>query len=63
MVGDASPVRAIDDVLIDNPHHEIILSTLPPGMSRWLGKDLPQRVGQRFGLPVTTIISERLPVG
>ena len=63
VVGDASPVRAIDDVLIDNPHHEIVLSTLPPGISRWLRLDLPQRVGQRFGLPVTTIISERVPVG
>jgi len=63
VVGDASPVQAIDDTLIDNPHDEIILSTLPSGISRWLRKDLPQRVGQRFGLPVTTIISERMPVG
>jgi GABA permease len=63
VVGDASPVRAIDDVLLENPHDEIILSTLPPGVSRWLRLDLPQRVGQRFGLPVTTIISEHQAVG
>ena len=59
VVGDANPVRAIDDVLIAHPHDEIILSTLPSGISRWLNKDLPHRVEQRFGLPVTTVISER----
>ena len=52
IVGDASPVRAIDDVLIEHPQDEIILSTLPPGISRWLNKDLPHRVEQRFALPV-----------
>jgi hypothetical protein len=61
MVGDASPVRAIDDVLIEHPQDEIILSTLPPGISRWLKKDLPHRVEQRFALPVTTVISARQP--
>lgn len=59
VVGDANPVRAIDDVLIDNPHDEIILSTLPPGVSRWLRLDLPRRVEQRFALPITTVVSER----
>ncbi len=59
IVGDANPVRAIDDVLLEHPQDEIILSTLPPGISRWLNKDLPHRVEQRFGLPVTTVISER----
>ncbi|MBA3287386.1 MAG: hypothetical protein H0U21_05080 [Acidimicrobiia bacterium] len=59
VVGDANPVRAIDDVLIENPHDEIILSTLPPGVSRWLRLDLPRRVEQRFALPITTVVSER----
>ena len=59
VVGDANPVRAIDDVLLAHPHDEIILSTLPPGISRWLNKDLPHRVEQRFRLPVTTVISQR----
>lgn len=63
VVGDASPIQAIDDVLIEQPHDEILLSTLPPGISRWLRLDLPQRVGQRFALPVTTIIGERQPIG
>jgi hypothetical protein len=63
VVGDAHPVRAIDDVLLDRPHDEIILSTLPPGVSRWLKLDLPRRVEQRFALPVTTVIGARHPVG
>jgi hypothetical protein len=62
VVGDAHPVRAIDDVLIEAPHDEIILSTLPPGVSRWLKLDLPRRVEQRFALPVTTVIGARHPV-
>ena len=33
LVGDANPVRAIDDVLLEHPQDEIILSTLPPGSS------------------------------
>ena len=51
VIGDPHPVRAIDDVLIDAPQDEIILSTLPPGVSRWLRLDLPRRVEQRFALP------------
>jgi hypothetical protein len=56
-------VRAIDDVLLDRRYDEIILSTLPPGVSRWLKLDLPRRVEQRFALPVTTVIGARHPVG
>jgi hypothetical protein len=61
VVGDASPVLAITDALNDSPHDEIILSTLPAKISRWLKMDLPHRVETRFGLPVTTVIGE--PVG
>ena len=62
VVGDAHPVRAIDDLLLDRRYDEIILSTLPPGISRWLKLDLPRRVEQRFALPVTTVIGARHPV-
>jgi hypothetical protein len=63
VVGDPHPVRAIDDVLLDQRYDEIVLSTLPPGVSRWLKLDLPRRVEQRFALPVTTVIGARHPVG
>lgn len=63
VVGDAHPVRAIDDVMLDRRFDEIILSTLPPGVSRWLRLDLVRRVEQRFALPVTTVISSRQLAG
>lgn len=61
VIGDASPLQAVDDALLAAPHDEIILSTLPVGLSRWLKMDLPHRMEQRFALPVTTLISQRQP--
>ena len=56
-LGDAEPLTAIADVLAQQPFDEIIISTLPSGISRWLGMDLPHRAERRFNLPVTTVIS------
>jgi hypothetical protein len=58
-VGDASPVRAIGDVLIsdDEAFDEIILSTLPPGPSRWLHQDVLHRVRRTFAVPVTHVVA------
>jgi hypothetical protein len=55
-VGDEHPTYAIQDVLAKHEIDEIILSTLPPGMSRWLKRDLPRRIKIEFGLPVTHIV-------
>lgn len=60
-VGDASPVLAINDALIAHEADEIILSTLPPGVSRWLKRDLPHRVERRFNLPLTLVVAEQQP--
>jgi hypothetical protein len=57
-VGDPSPVEAIRDALRDREFDGIILSTLPPGISRWLRQDLPSRVEKEFDLPVTHVIGE-----
>lgn len=57
-VGDASPMLAIADALLIGPYDEIILSTLTPGVSRWLKQDLPRRVERRFGIPLTVVIGE-----
>lgn len=63
-VGDGNPMLAIDDAIRDHgPFAEIILSTLPPGASRWLRLDLPHRVSASFGLPMTHIVGEPAPVG
>jgi polyisoprenoid-binding protein YceI len=59
-VGDANPVNAIGDVLRREPDafDEVLLSTLPPGLSRWLGEDLPHRVERTFGLPLTCVVAD-----
>lgn len=56
-VGDPKPVQAIGDALRTHPVDEIILSTLPPGLSRWLRQDLPHRVERTFGIPVTHVVA------
>jgi hypothetical protein len=56
-IGDASPLEAIADHLRACPVDEIILSTLPVGVSRWLRQDLPTRVRARFGMPVTHVVA------
>ena len=54
IVGDANPMDAIQDAVNLNGYDEIILSTLPARVSRWLRLDLPSKVAG-LGLPVTTI--------
>ncbi len=51
------PMDAIEETLHDGDFHEIILSTLPRSVSRWLHVDLPSRV-EHLGLPVTTVVAE-----
>jgi hypothetical protein len=58
VVGDPSPLEAIGDELIAARYDEIILSTLPPGVSKWLKQDLPHRVERHFNVPVTHLASE-----
>ena len=58
-VGDASPIAAIGDVIRrEPPFDELILSTLPPGMSRWIRQDLPHRIERVFDLPITLVVAE-----
>ena len=57
-VGDASPVRAVGDVLLREPIDEVILSTLPSGPSRWLRQDVVHRVQRNYDIPVTHIVAQ-----
>lgn len=57
-IGDPRPLLAIRDVLYANEFDEIVLSTLPAGLSRWLRQDLPARVRRAFGIPVSHVIGE-----
>jgi hypothetical protein len=47
---------AVMDVLRDHTFDEVIVSTLPHGVSHWLRVDLPARVGRVSGLPVHHIV-------
>lgn len=60
-VGDANPMLAVADELRRRPADVIVLSTLPAGVSRWLGQDLPERMRQRFGVPVLHVVAKRAP--
>lgn len=57
VVGDERPMDAINDQIVEQEFDEIVLSTLQPGLSRWLHTDLPHRVERKFGIPVTHIIA------
>ncbi len=59
-VGSADPMAAIADVLNDRRVHEIILSTLPRRLSRWMHLDLPSKLNG-MGIPVTHVEGERTP--
>ena len=59
-VGDAEPVAAISDTLHEREVDEIIISTLPRRLSRWMRIDLPSKV-RGLGLPVTHVEARREP--
>jgi hypothetical protein len=54
MVGDPDPLTAIHDAVNLNGFDEVIVSTLPTRVSRWLKLDLPSKL-DGLGLPVTVI--------
>ncbi len=62
--GDESPMLAIRAVLESEPGFDLILlSTLPPGISRRLGTDLPHRIARITDTPVEHIIAHPEPAG
>ncbi len=50
-IGDANPLAAVADALNLRGYDEIILSTLPWRLSRWLRIDLPSKI-RALGVPV-----------
>lgn len=53
-IGDAEPLMAIQDAINLGHFDEIIISTLPMGISRWLKLDLVSKT-RGLGLPVTHV--------
>jgi hypothetical protein len=58
-LGHPDPMRAVADVLSSRSFDEIVVSTLPQPISKWLAMDLPHRLQRRFDLPVTTVVAKR----
>ena len=57
-VGDHRPMDAILDVLNRETFDEIVVSTLPVSVSRWLRLDLVHRLQRTVLIPVTHLIAE-----
>ena len=46
---------AVRDALRGREVDEVIVSTLPRGISRWLGEDVPSRLTDAVSVPVTVV--------
>src|SRR4051794_37731953 len=57
IIGDSAPLTAIEDAVHAHGFDEIIISTLPARVSKWMRLDLPAKVGG-LGLPVTTVTAK-----
>ena len=58
-VGSHSPLEAVGDELQAHPGYDrIVLSTFPPGVSRWLKGNLPAILERRFRLPVDHVVAQ-----
>ncbi|HEX2084912.1 MAG TPA: universal stress protein [Solirubrobacteraceae bacterium] len=61
LIGVSNPLDAIQDAVNIHGFDEIIISTLPSRVSKWLHLDLPSKLNG-LGLPVTTVTAkERAP--
>jgi hypothetical protein len=58
-IGHRDPIEATEDALRGREVDEVILSTLPPGISRWLGQDVPTRLKGSILVPVTVVTTQR----
>jgi hypothetical protein len=57
IIGAPAPLTAVMDAVNLRGFDEVIISTLPTRVSRWLRLDLPHKVGG-LGLPVTTVVAK-----
>jgi len=55
IVGDPDPFAAVGDVLHARGFDEVVVSTLPRMISRWLAVGLPARLRRAIEVPVTEV--------
>jgi hypothetical protein len=58
LIGDHDPIGAVSDVWDPRRFDEVVISTLPTGVSKWLQVDLPHRVERTTGVPVTHVVAQ-----
>jgi hypothetical protein len=56
-VGDPDPLAAVQDECNMHEYDELIVSTLPLHISKWLHVDLPRKAKAATGLPVTHVVA------
>jgi len=57
-VGNADPILAVTDAWDPKKYDEIIVSTLPMRLSKWLHAGLPERISKLTDAPVTHVVSQ-----
>lgn len=57
-VGNGDPILAVTDAWDPKRYDEIIVSTLPMRVSKWLHAGLPERISRLTDAPVTHVVSE-----
>jgi hypothetical protein len=60
-VGDHDPIAAVYDAWDPRTFDEVIVSTLPTSISKWLQVDLPRRIQRLTDATVTHVIAEPPP--
>lgn len=58
-IGAPDPIEAVEDAIRGREVDEILLSTLPSGISRWLGQDVPSRLKGSVMVPIVVLTTER----
>ncbi len=57
LIGDAHPYEAVIDALAGDEFDVVIISTFPPGISRWLGMNVVQRLERTIDMPVVHVVA------